>query len=433
MRVRVYQIDPEKDTNKVINLSLSETNEKGGVDASKYICVYDGEVDRVTDLEHIESAVKQKTEEQYGRSASRYIEASDVVEISGDIPEAYGRITYFETDETILYADKTDYESALSKEREYSDFSCSGEIVEDKHVKCFGEGFYFCDHNGWKSIEFEASESSKFDVKKNIALNACAIIKNEYLRCPLCSQLAQTPLPSKEAYRAELSKSNFDVRLTPTTDTSSKKPSFLSKIFSRDKSKKEWTELDKINTPNGEKILSISKSNLQDVWQIDCFEKDGQSKKIVFYDKSEALKSYKDGFMFYKSENLLKSTNFGSQSKSDVERWIADFGQNPLTKQESKYLAEAKNYLQSMDNALIGAGERLASISSEMSATALRQSLINSAMDVPSEQAPSLDGAANASVFMEHQNFSANLQNFVAQMPPSPKAQNTTNKEAFLE
>ena len=53
---------------------------------------------------------------------------------------------------------------------------------------------------------------------------------------------------------------------------------------------------------------------------------------------------------------------------------------------------------------------------------------INSSSNVPSGQAPSADGAANAKSQASTKTFSSSLQNMMAQMPPSPKAQTSANQ-----
>lgn len=106
MKIRVYQIDTDRDEKRVAFMSLSYAMQNGGVDAGIYDCVYNGEID-ARDLEDVFRIFNiEKPENYYGRSMS----VSDVVHVIG-----------------------------------------SGDVES---------GFYYCDNIGFGKIEFKAMETA---------------------------------------------------------------------------------------------------------------------------------------------------------------------------------------------------------------------------------------------------------------------------------
>lgn len=159
MRVKIYQIEDEKDTQNVKFRSFDETSRHGGVDASTYRCVYAGDI-RARHLDDIFHALNQdeKPPTYQGHSLS----TSDVVEVFGDIPEVYGCIDYFgsngEIGEKYYLLTKEEYDRAIAED-EYCGRPHEGHIFEGQHVTLAEKGFFFCDDFGWKKIDFDPTQA----------------------------------------------------------------------------------------------------------------------------------------------------------------------------------------------------------------------------------------------------------------------------------
>jgi hypothetical protein len=98
------------------------------------------------------------------------LSVSDIVEIVGDVPEYFGKITYFNDGAeyvdpnatTVFYTDSDKYYEDLDKARTCGR-SIHAETLENQHVKTCEEGFFFCDNIGWKTIEFDKSQASEME------------------------------------------------------------------------------------------------------------------------------------------------------------------------------------------------------------------------------------------------------------------------------
>ena len=138
MRIKVYQVDSDKDTRQIKYVSLAKAEEKGGLDSSNYRCVYHGDVD-LSYLEQIYLYLNQpvKPHTYQGHSLS----VSDIVEIVDEICEN---------------------ESAV-------------------HV---AKGFYFCDIIKIKKI--------KFDDSKAIPMNGIRVLMIEPGKIPIETRIPDT-------------------------------------------------------------------------------------------------------------------------------------------------------------------------------------------------------------------------------------------------
>ena len=110
MRINIYQIDGDKDTNRVKFDNYRRTMENGGIDPSIYKCVFHGDADG--DLENVYTLFNQS--DRPGTFQGHSLSVSDVVEVIGD-----------------------------------------SEDVE--------EGRYFVDSVGFKKIEFDSSQCAEMD------------------------------------------------------------------------------------------------------------------------------------------------------------------------------------------------------------------------------------------------------------------------------
>lgn len=159
MRVKVYQIQTERDKNNVKFRNYEETERHGGVNFSAYQCVFAGDI-RARNLDDVYHYLNQgmKPTTYQGHSLSM----SDVVEVIGDIPEVYGYIDYYGSNgkvgERYYVLTKDEYDKAIAE-----DVSCGrphkGHIIEEQHMTLAEKGFFFCDDIGWKQIDFDPSQA----------------------------------------------------------------------------------------------------------------------------------------------------------------------------------------------------------------------------------------------------------------------------------
>ena len=80
MRINIYQIDSEKDTNRVKFIGYDETMKHGSIISQNYKCVFRGDVDG--DLEAVYSLFN--TEERPGTYQGHSLSVSDIVEVIRD-------------------------------------------------------------------------------------------------------------------------------------------------------------------------------------------------------------------------------------------------------------------------------------------------------------------------------------------------------------
>lgn len=169
MKVNIYQINSEKDKNRVKFCGYEETEKHGGVIPENYKCVFHGFVE-AKDLDDVYAIFNIFGESYTTTFQGHSLSVSDIVEIEGDVPEIYGRITYFHDSTeyvdpngtTAYYTDADQYEEDLEDARKRGQ-SVDFEILKDQHLKLCEEGCFFCDNVGWKKIDFDTSQVAEMD------------------------------------------------------------------------------------------------------------------------------------------------------------------------------------------------------------------------------------------------------------------------------
>ncbi len=164
MRLKIYQIDPDKDTKKIafMNYEYSKTH---GIDPSVYKCVYNGNLD----ADGLEDVFRICNRGRPGSYQGHSLSVSDVVEVFGEVPELFGKIDflfrgpdgYGQVGETVFYTDEKKYRNEIEESND-----CGRPIratpLADKHIPCVEPGIYFCDNCGFKKLEdFDTSKCSE--------------------------------------------------------------------------------------------------------------------------------------------------------------------------------------------------------------------------------------------------------------------------------
>ena len=80
MRINIYQIDGEKDTNRVKFSGYDETMKHGGIISQNYKCVFHGDVDG--DLEDVYTLFNDC--DHPGTYQGHSLSVSDIIEVIGD-------------------------------------------------------------------------------------------------------------------------------------------------------------------------------------------------------------------------------------------------------------------------------------------------------------------------------------------------------------
>ena len=144
------------------------TSKHGGVVPSAYKRVYAGDIE-ANRLEDIFVALNDPSSHP-GTFQGHSLSLSDIVEIVGDIPEVYGRIDFLCTEEdhigevraAVYYTDPEKYRLDI-KESLDCGRPIRTSILEDQHLKCAEEGFFFCDSFGWQKIDFDSTQCEDMD------------------------------------------------------------------------------------------------------------------------------------------------------------------------------------------------------------------------------------------------------------------------------
>ncbi len=168
MRVKIYQINADKDSNNVKFRDYDFTMNHGGVDPSVYKCVFAGDIEAKS-LDDIYIALNAPMPRP-GTFQGHSLSLSDVIEIVGDVPEVYGKIDFLyagddhiaKVGDTVYYTDPEKYRQEI-----HESLDCGrpiqASIIADQHQKLVEEGFHFCDDIGWKKIEFDPSQCEEMD------------------------------------------------------------------------------------------------------------------------------------------------------------------------------------------------------------------------------------------------------------------------------
>ena len=168
MRINVYQIDGE-DNARIKFENYKRTLELGGVDPSKYKCVFHGYVNAKT-ADDVYNIFNGFRDSNIGTYQGHSLSISDVVEIVDDIPEIYGKIDFLYAGEdhigkvgdTVYYTDAEAFNNEIEESQDRGR-PIKAEIIADQHMKLTEPGFYFCDSIGWQKIEFDKAQSAEMD------------------------------------------------------------------------------------------------------------------------------------------------------------------------------------------------------------------------------------------------------------------------------
>lgn len=161
MKIRIYQIDGDKDINRVKFDSFESMKKYSGLeqpDASIYENVYEGKVN-AKDLEDVYSIFN--TGARPGEFRGHSLSKSDIVEVI-ESDKIVGKIDWLERGFSRTYTDLIEYNLAQENLR-------SGDVDFEAHdyvglnVPSVEPGFYYVDSFGFEKVEFEPEKAFKRD------------------------------------------------------------------------------------------------------------------------------------------------------------------------------------------------------------------------------------------------------------------------------
>ena len=160
MKIRIYQINTDRDANRVVFESFDNMkcfSGNGEVDTTIYDKVFDGSV-ACGSLEGVYEMFNVKHPVGY---AGRSLSMSDVIEVV-EAPKIVGKIVYHNTGCESVFTDFLKYTQKIEELREM-DVDFTAHDYAGLEVSTVEKGFYYCDRVGFKKISF-LNEKSLDDV-----------------------------------------------------------------------------------------------------------------------------------------------------------------------------------------------------------------------------------------------------------------------------
>ncbi len=164
MRINIYQIDSDKDTNRVKFEGYEETLKHGGINPATYKCVFHGDVDG--DLEAVYCLFNLP--DHPGTFQGHSLSLSDIIEVVEPYKAPYGVVEYLSTDsdgnpyvDSRMFCDtKEEFDAEVWRCKMSNEFISSA-VLHGQDVEI---GNYFVDHIGFKKLaEFDSTKCAEMD------------------------------------------------------------------------------------------------------------------------------------------------------------------------------------------------------------------------------------------------------------------------------
>lgn len=163
MRINIYQIDSDKDTNRVKFEGYEETLKYGGINPAIYKCVFHGDVDG--DLEAVYCTFNHP--DHPGTFQGHSLSLSDIIEVVDTETTPYGIVEYLSKDsDGNPYVDSRMF---CDTQEEFDDevWRCELNNEDISSVVLRNDievGSYFVDHIGFKKLdEFDTTKCAEMD------------------------------------------------------------------------------------------------------------------------------------------------------------------------------------------------------------------------------------------------------------------------------
>lgn len=162
MKIAIYQIDSERDENRIKFEGFEDTTKyqnSSEIDSSIYDKIFEGSTQCKT-LDDVFSEFNLNPPKEFGGHA---LSVSDVVEVIGECEPLVGRIRFYNDSanyEKIEYTDSAKYNSDIYEANNVGRCIVATNL-EGKNIPAVENGFYFCDNIGFKKIDFQKPEPQK--------------------------------------------------------------------------------------------------------------------------------------------------------------------------------------------------------------------------------------------------------------------------------
>lgn len=160
MRLRIYQMNLDRDDQMLKFRSYDDFLKKGGVNPAQYDCVFFGDLD-AKNLDDVFTILNR--DKKPGIFQGHSLSVSDVVEIIGDIPQVYGRVEFFDQKGNVYdwveCSDKASLEALVRDSFEHAQ-ACKPVVYEEGAMLAV-PGFFFCEPAGWQPISFDTTKCGK--------------------------------------------------------------------------------------------------------------------------------------------------------------------------------------------------------------------------------------------------------------------------------
>lgn len=160
MRVRIYQLNVNRDEQMLKFCNHEKFVKKGGLDPSKYDCVFHGDLE-ATSLDDVYNILN--ADKKPGTYQGHSLSVSDVVEIIGDIPKVYGRVEFFDQKGNVYdwveCSNKEEFDALVRDSFEHAQI-CKP-VVYEEGAELAVPGMFFCEPAGWQPISFDTTKCGK--------------------------------------------------------------------------------------------------------------------------------------------------------------------------------------------------------------------------------------------------------------------------------
>lgn len=164
MRIKIYQINTERDKNKIKFESLDgleRLQETADIDSSIYDEVFNAEIEG-TDLEDI---YRRFNTDGHPLHRGHSLSVSDIIVIDGDTPSLVGKLRFYNSPtayEECIYTDPEKFYRDI-KEAEEVGRTIEVDDLQGQNIPSIEMGAYFCDSVGFRKVGFDESLAHKPD------------------------------------------------------------------------------------------------------------------------------------------------------------------------------------------------------------------------------------------------------------------------------
>ena len=160
MRVRIYQMNIDRDNQMLKFRNYDEFLKKGGINPSQYDCVFYGDLE-AKNLDDVFTILNR--DKKPGTFQGHSLSVSDVVEIIGDVPKVYGRVEFFDPKgnvyEWVECSNKEELDALVRDSFEHAQ-ACKP-VVYEEGAELAVPGMFFCEPAGWQPIYFYIAKCGK--------------------------------------------------------------------------------------------------------------------------------------------------------------------------------------------------------------------------------------------------------------------------------